>query len=138
MMKVKHSFLVFAAAFLMVMPAFAKTGVVYQRQDSLRIVSLLQQAKAMKKKPANWMMWFGKQFVGIPYVGGTLDRTREELLVVNTRELDCTTYVEIVTALTMCAKHQETSFAAFCNHLKHVRYIGGEVGKECKIGRAHV
>ena len=26
MMKVKHSFLVFAAAFLMVMPAFAKTG----------------------------------------------------------------------------------------------------------------
>ena len=45
MMKVKHSFLVFAAAFLMVMPAFAKTGVVYQRQDSLRIVSLLQQAK---------------------------------------------------------------------------------------------
>ena len=127
MMKVKHSFLVFAAAFLMVMPAFAKTGVVYQRQDSLRIVSLLQQAKAMKKKPANWMMWFGKQFVGIPYVGGTLDRTQEELLVVNTRELDCTTYVEIVTALTMCAKHQETSFAAFCNHLKHVRYIGGEV-----------
>ena len=91
MMKVKHSFLVFAAAFLMVMPAFAKTGVVYQRQDSLRIVSLLQQAKAMKKKPANWMMWFGKQFVGIPYVGGTLDRTQEELLVVNTRELDCTT-----------------------------------------------
>ena len=32
MMKVKHSFLVFAAAFLMVMPAFAKTGVVYQRR----------------------------------------------------------------------------------------------------------
>ncbi len=25
------------------------------------------------------MMWFGKQFVGIPYVGGTLDRTQEEL-----------------------------------------------------------
>ena len=100
-MKVKHSFLFFAAAFMMVMPALAKSGVVYQRQDSMRIVSLLQQAKAMKKKPANWMMWFGKQFVGVPYVGGTLDRTKEEQLVVNTRELDCTTYVEIVTALTM-------------------------------------
>ena len=111
----------------MAMPALAKSGVVYHRQDSMRIVSLLQQAKAMKKKPVNWMMWFGKQFVGIPYVGGTLDRTREEQLVVNTRELDCTTYVEIVTALTMCAKNQETSFAAFCNHLKHVRYIGGDV-----------
>ena len=58
-MKVKHNFLVCAAAFMMVMPAWAKSGVVYQSQDSMRIVSLLQQAKAMKKKPANWMMWFG-------------------------------------------------------------------------------
>ena len=38
MMKVKHSFLVFAAAFLMVMPAFAKTGVVYQRAKKFQRV----------------------------------------------------------------------------------------------------
>ena len=69
-------------------------NVVYQRQDSLRIMGLLQQARAMKKKPASWMLWFGKQMAGVPYVSGTLDRTKEEVLIVNTRELDCTTYVE--------------------------------------------
>lgn len=126
-MRVRRILIVFAVAAMMAMPAFAKSGVVCQRQDSLRIVTLLQQAKAMKKKPASWMLWFGKQFAGVPYVGGTLDRTQEEQLVVNTRELDCTTYVEIVTALTMCAQRQETSFDSFCSHLRHVRYIGGEV-----------
>lgn len=48
------------------------------------------------------MLWFGKKFIGIPYVGGTLDRAEEEKLVINTSELDCTTFVEIVTALTRC------------------------------------
>ncbi len=35
-MKVKHNFLVCAAAFMMVMPAWAKSGVVYQSQDSIK------------------------------------------------------------------------------------------------------
>lgn len=48
------------------------------------------------------MLWFGKKFIGVPYVGGTLDRAEEEKLVINTSELDCTTFVEIVTALTRC------------------------------------
>lgn len=102
-------------------------AMVFQSADSLRVVNLLKEAAAQRQKPSSWMLWFGKKFVGIPYVGGTLDKTRTEQLVINTRELDCTTFVEIVTALTMCAKNQETSFASFCNHLKHVRYIGGEV-----------
>ena len=126
-MKILKRISVLVLAVLSLMPSMAKSGVVYQRQDSIRIVNLLQQAKALKTKPANWMLWFGKQFVGIPYVGGTLDRTKEEVLIVNTRELDCTTYVEMVTALTMCAQKHETSFASFCEHLKHVRYVGGEV-----------
>ena len=111
-------------------PCVAKgnlSGVTYQRSDSIKIVSLLKEAATQKKKPASWMLWFGKKFAGVPYVGGTLDKAATEKLVVNTRELDCTTYVEMVTALTMCAKNHETTFAAFCNHLKQVRYIGGEV-----------
>lgn len=126
-MKILKRISVLVLAVLSLMPSMAKSGVVYQRQDSIRIINLLKQAKALKTKPANWMLWFGKQFVGIPYVGGTLDRTKEEVLIVNTRELDCTTYVEMVTALTMCAQKHETSFASFCEHLKHVRYVGGEV-----------
>lgn len=109
------------------MPVLAASSVIYERQDSLKIISLLREAKQLKQKPANWMLWFGKKFTGVPYVGGTLDKGTAERLIVNTRQLDCTTYVEMVTALTMCAQNNETSFAAFCNHLRHVRYIGGEV-----------
>ena len=43
-------------ACLLAVPGEARVNVVYQRQDSLRIVGLLQQARAMKKKPASWML----------------------------------------------------------------------------------
>ncbi len=100
---------------------------VYRQEDSIRIVSLLKEAAAMREKPKSWMLWLGKRFIGTPYVGGTLDRTQEEVLVVNTRQLDCTTYVEMLTAMTMCIRKKETSFEAFCRHLRHVRYVGGKV-----------
>lgn len=102
-----------------------KPQVTYQQTDSMKIVSLLQQAHELKTKPSSWMLWFGKKFVNQPYVGGTLDRDSVERLVVNTRELDCTTYVEMVLALTICAERGETSFSQFCEHLRNVRYIDG-------------
>lgn len=107
--------------------ATTPTAVIYKSQDSDKIVSLLKEAHGLKNKPASWMLWFGKKFAGVPYVAGTLDAMAEEKLVVDTRKLDCTTYVEMVTALTMCAEKGETSFTSFCEHLKHVRYIGGKV-----------
>ena len=74
----------------------------YSQSDISRINSLLREASQLKEKPKSWMLWFGKKFIGVPYVGGTLDRAEEEKLVINTSELDCTTFVEIVTALTRC------------------------------------
>lgn len=126
-MYMKKCLLICVLAFDILFAHAKSLPVIYQRQDSLRIVALLKEATQQKARPKSWMLWFGKKFAGVPYVGGTLDATKEEQLVVNTRQLDCTTYVELVTALTMCAEKKETSFAAFCNHLKHVRYIGGEV-----------
>ena len=99
----------------------------HTRQDSIKIAHLLQEAKSLKHRPKSWMLWFGKKFIGVPYVAGTLDKAKKEQLVVNTRQLDCTTYVEMVTALTLCAQKGQTSFAQYCEHLKHVRYIDGKV-----------
>lgn len=124
--KLMKKLLLICAVWLLAMsPLYA--GTLYEKQDSIKIVSLLKEASQLKQKPASWMLWFGKKFAGVPYVGGTLDKTAAEHLIVNTRQLDCTTYVEMITALTMCAQNHETSFTAYCNHLKHVRYIGGEV-----------
>lgn len=105
----------------------AVSNALYTPQDSVKIEKLLDEASHLSSPPDSWMLWFGKKFCGVPYVGGTLDKTTKEVLVVNTRQLDCTTYVEMVTALTRCAQKGETSFSAFCQHLKHIRYIEGKI-----------
>lgn len=106
---------------------WAVSGALYTPQDSVKIEKFLNEASRLSLPPDSWMLWFGKKFCGVSYVGGTLDKTTEEVLVVNTRQLDCTTYVEMVAALTRCAQKGETSFSAFCRHLKHIRYIEGKV-----------
>lgn len=102
-------------------------GISYEKKDSVTVVKMLQQAVNQSEKPDNWMLWFGKKLTGIPYVGGTLDRGNSEQLVVNLHELDCTTFVETVLAMTLCAEAHQTTFDAFCHYLRNVRYIGGEV-----------
>lgn len=103
----------------------------YSQSDISRINSLLREASQLKEKPKSWMLWFGKKFIGVPYVGGTLDRAEEEKLVINTSELDCTTFVEIVTALTRCMSgNGKRDFSDFCRQLQNVRYINGEIAYE--------
>lgn len=103
----------------------------YSQSDISRINSLLREASQLKEKPKSWMLWFGKKFIGVPYVGETLDRAEEEKLVINTSELDCTTFVEIVTALTRCMSgNGKRDFSDFCRQLQHVRYINGEIAYE--------
>lgn len=103
----------------------------YSQSDISRINSLLREASQLKEKPKSWTLWFGKKFIGVPYVGGTLDRAEEEKLVINTSELDCTTFVEIVTALTRCMSgNGKRDFSDFCRQLQHVRYINGEIAYE--------
>ena len=50
-----------------------------------------------------------------------------QLYQVNLRQLDCTTYVETVTALTLCMKHRQYAFNDYCRYLRLLRYEGGEV-----------
>ena len=98
----------------------------YIREDSLFIVRALQEApeKIGKQQP---MLYFGKLFLGHPYVGHTLEKGSTEHLIVNTRELDCTTFVENVTALTLCHNHNERTFKDFCRRLTQLRYRQGHI-----------
>ena len=69
----------------------------YTAEDSALVVKLLAEAATQRGKE-NRMMYFGKKFLGLPYVGGTLENGDREHLIVNLHGLDCTTYVETVTA----------------------------------------
>lgn len=63
-------------------------------------------------------------FLGTPYVGGTLEKEPEGL-VINLREMDCTTLVENVISLTRTLKGENPSYETFCNNLQQLRYREG-------------
>ncbi len=92
------------------------------------IEALLQDAS---KKPADtcFPLFFARKFLDVPYVAHTLEVNDEEQLVINVRELDCTTLVETVTALTFCAYQKQFSFAAYQNNLRNMRYYNGVVDR---------
>lgn len=101
-------------------------NVEYTAADSTKIVHILQQA-AKEAGNENRMIYFGKQFLGIPYVAHTLEEGNSEHLIVNVHGLDCTTFVETVFALYLCDKHNERTFKDFCRHLSQIRYRQGKM-----------
>ncbi len=107
--------------FLLSLGGVSAQMVTYQRQDSLTVVRLLREA------PGADPLWFARQLTGRPYVAHTLEVNDAEQLVVNTRQLDCTTFVETVTALTICARKQQKDFRSFCQVLQLLRYRDGRL-----------
>ncbi len=97
----------------------------YTKADSIKVVSLLNDAR--KQGSENWMLYFARKLTSIPYVAKTLEKNKKEQLVVNLRQLDCTTYVETVLALTLCMKNEEYKFADYCKHLRQIRYRQGHI-----------
>lgn len=98
----------------------------YSKDDSIKVVALLKGAPE-KATPSRLMVYFARQMKGIPYVAQTLEKNAHERLVINLRQLDCTTYVENVLALTRCSLSGQRSFAAFCKQLQMIRYEQGKV-----------
>ena len=94
----------------------------YLQADSVNICQLLQQANRETS-----VLWLARQFLGVPYVAHTLEINDDERLVVNTRQLDCTTLVETVTALKLCTQADKHSFADYLNALRQLRYRQGRM-----------
>lgn len=99
----------------------------YLPEDSTFIVGLLDKASRLPASD-NLQLFFAREFIGRPYVAHTLEVFDDERLVVNTRELDCTTLVESVTALTLCAMRGNRSLADYMDVLTSLRYRGGVPG----------
>jgi len=94
----------------------------------IRIESLLKDAK-QQKSSTNFPLFFARQFLDVPYVAHTLEINDEERLVINTDELDCTTLVETVTALTLCAYRKTFTFLDYQNALQAMRYRHGVIDR---------
>lgn len=94
----------------------------YTAADSVRIETLLRQNAG-----ENDVLYYARQFLGVPYVGGTLEQADPERLVVNLRQLDCTTLVETVCALALTRRQGSECFADYCANLMRLRYWHGQM-----------
>ena len=98
----------------------------YLQKDSLTICRLLDEAHALPST-TNFPLFFARKFLDIPYVAHTLEINDDERLVVNTRQLDCTTLVETVTALTLCAYRHLFTWRDYLNALTSMRYRRAQI-----------
>ncbi len=89
----------------------------YTAADSARVVKLLRQDAG-----TNDVLYYARQFKGIPYVAATLEKADPERLVVNLRQLDCTTLVETALALSLTKRQGSDRFADYCRNLLRLRY----------------
>ena len=91
------------------------------------VEALLKDASQQSANKTCFPLFFARKFLDVPYVAHTLEINDTEELVVNVDELDCTTLVETVTALTLCAYQKQFTWAAFLNNLRNMRYYNGVV-----------
>lgn len=95
---------------------------VYTKSDSIEVERLLKLNAGRDD-----VIFYARRFIGVPYVASTLEVGESERLVVNLRELDCTTLVETVLALTLTKRQGESTFAHFCRNLMSLRYRDGQM-----------
>ena len=92
--------------------------------DSIFVAEVLMEARLLPRT-TNFPLHFARKFLGRPYVAYTLEGNYPERLVVNTRQLDCTTLVENVTALTLCVYRNLYTWRDYLNALLQMRYRNG-------------
>ena len=73
------------------------------------------------------MIIAGSAFLGTPYVASTLEAEGQERLVINLRGVDCTTFVEYVTAIAIRSRTGMNKFDDFSDELTRLRYRGGVI-----------
>lgn len=112
---------------------FATAQTIYSAYDSITTEQLLSKAISLPPKTC-LTVFFGNKLAGLPYKSGTLEKNYvgrsgcgQEQLIVNTREFDCTTFVETVLALARTAERGKHSFNDFCNNLQAFRYQQGTI-----------
>lgn len=98
----------------------------YTKADSIKVVNMLKEA-ATQRGDTHPMLYFGRKLLGIPYVAHTLENGNREHLIVNLHQLDCTTFVETVAALSLCDQQGKRTFADFCRNLTALRYRHGKL-----------
>ena len=72
--------------------ANAQSNAQYLPQDSVKVTNLIKEGRQylnkQGKNDAPLTLFFARKLLGLPYVAHTLDKNKEERLVINLREMD--------------------------------------------------
>ena len=99
----------------------------YTAEDIILFQRYIDTMQPKRTLPMNELMiQTALFFEGTPYVASTLEKEPEGL-VVNLRELDCTTFMETALALCRTLKGDQHTFEAYCDNLQYLRYRNGTI-----------
>lgn len=98
------------------------TAAQQQLSDSALVVQMLTEAPADASP-----LHFACLLKGRPYVSHTLEVNDREQLVVNLRQLDCTTLVENAATMALCVASGRRTYADYCRLLTQLRYRQGRL-----------
>lgn len=101
--------------------------IAFQEKDKEMVEEVLSYFAAEKEAPiSDLMVMVATFFQGTPYVAHTLE-SKEEHLIINLREMDCTTFAENCLAISRTLQSEDPSFAQFARELQHIRYRHGVI-----------
>jgi hypothetical protein len=103
--------------------------VLFQPQDKEILSEIFSLFSEQTEIPVSELMVnIGTYLKETPYVAHTLEISpNHEKLVVNLREMDCTTFAENCLALTRTIKSKNHTFEQFIAELQKIRYRNGEI-----------
>lgn len=97
--------------------------IIYEKRDSIFIEDIITKHPAgIYDTTGERILALAKEFIGKEYVAGTLDEHNGEPLYISSNKLDCTTFVELVLAASVCKK---SDFRSTCKTLEQIRYRNG-------------
>ncbi len=98
-----------------------------EQADTIKLASVCKTLYESGEKDRNRLtLLAARQFIGVPYVAGTLE-SPTEMLAVSTSGLDCTTLVELSMALAKSVADGGDSWRDALYNLRDIRYRGGVV-----------
>ncbi len=106
---------------------YANDSIIYSPEDREIFDNYIAGFTENKDLPiGDLLVKTGEFLLDTPYVNYTLEAAApDEKLIVNLRELDCTTFAETVLALVRTLKSDTPVFEQYCNELCNIRYRGG-------------
>lgn len=77
----------------------------------------------------NVTLKYALKFINTPYVAHTLEINDQEQLVINLKEVDCTTFVEYVLAMALSSSSDccQPNNVTFARNLQNIRYRDGKI-----------